>query len=105
MPRKPEPSPPDLRKLLGERVREMRHRLGVSQEELADRALLDRTYVSSLERGHRNVALENLCRLAAALQVDAGELIAGFPSPGPKRPITTKRSYVQSRKGSPRSSD
>jgi transcriptional regulator with XRE-family HTH domain len=47
--------------------------------------------VSSLERGHRNVALENLCRLAAALEVDPGELIAGFPSPGPKQSITKKR--------------
>ncbi len=84
------PPPPDVKKLLGERVRELRHRLGISQEELADRAFLDRTYVSSLERGHRNVALENLCRLAGALQVDPGELIAGFPDPGPKS-FTEKR--------------
>ena len=43
---------------------------------------LDRTYVSRLERGHRNVGLENICRLAGALRIDAGELISGLPSPG-----------------------
>lgn len=75
---------PDVRKLLGQRVREFRTRPGVSQEKLADRASMDRTYVSSLERGHRNVALENLLRLAAALEVDPGELLRGLPPPGPR---------------------
>ena len=75
---------PDVKRLFGERVREMRSRVAISQEELADRAGLDRTYISSLERGHRNVALENICRLATALGVDPGSLIAGFPSPGPR---------------------
>ena len=71
----------DVRQLFGDRVRDMRHRLGISQEELAHRAGLDRTYVSSLERGHRNVALENICRLADGLAVDPGDLVAGLPTP------------------------
>ncbi len=75
---------PDVKRLFGERVRELRGRLAISQEELAHRAQLDRTYVSSLERGHRNVALENICRLAAALEVDPGELITRLPAPAPR---------------------
>ena len=59
----------------------MRHLLGISQEELAHRAGLDRTYVSSLERGHRNVAVENICRLAVGLAVAPGDLVAGLPTP------------------------
>jgi len=65
----------------GERVRRHRQELGVSQEELAHRAGLDRTYVSSVERGRRNVSLENICRLAAALEVDAGDLTRGLTMP------------------------
>lgn len=55
-------------------------RLGVSQEELADRAGLDRTYIRGIERGRENVTLVNLCRLAAALATDPGELVAGLPA-------------------------
>ena len=75
-------SNPDVKRLFGERVREFRSRLAISQEELADRARLDRTYVSSVERGRRNVGLENICRLALALEVEPGQLLTGFPSPG-----------------------
>jgi transcriptional regulator with XRE-family HTH domain len=62
----------------GTRVRAARKRLAISQEELADRAGLDRTYVSGVERGLRNVALINLCRLAVALATDPGDLTAGL---------------------------
>ena len=78
----------DVKRRFGERVRAYRTKLEISQEELADRAQLDRTYVSSVKCGYRNVALENICRLAAALQVDPGVLITGFPAPErrPDRP-------------------
>jgi transcriptional regulator with XRE-family HTH domain len=49
----------------------------LSQEALADEAGLHRTYVSSCERGHRNISLENLCRLAVALGVKTEELLKG----------------------------
>lgn len=55
-------------------LRRLRLALGVSQEELAFRAKLDRTYVSSVERGHRNISVENIYRLASALQCDPREL-------------------------------
>lgn len=59
----------DIRKEFGQRVRALRARCGVSQEWLAERSDLDRTYISSMERGERNVSLLNIERIAAALHV------------------------------------
>jgi transcriptional regulator with XRE-family HTH domain len=59
----------------GRRLRELRTAKGLSQEALAEAASLHRTYVSSVERGERNIALMNIVRLAAALHVDAGDLL------------------------------
>lgn len=53
----------------GARVRYLRFKAGLSQEELADRSGLDRTYVGGIERGERNPALRNIIRLADALGV------------------------------------
>jgi transcriptional regulator with XRE-family HTH domain len=65
----------DPRVLFGRRLREIRQARGHSQEELADLAGLDRTYVSSCERGKRNVSLVNIYRLAHALEVEPTELL------------------------------
>ena len=65
----------DIRVRFGRRLRELRKARGLSQEELAFRAGLHRTYVSSAERGERNVALINLERLAKALAVDMCDLV------------------------------
>ncbi|MFM9330615.1 helix-turn-helix domain-containing protein [Paenibacillus mesotrionivorans] len=59
----------DIRKDFGRRVKTLRTRSGVSQECLAERSGLDRTYISSMERGGRNVSLLNIERIAAALHV------------------------------------
>jgi transcriptional regulator with XRE-family HTH domain len=67
----------DLRRL-GQRVRELRERAGLSQEELAERAALHRTYVGGIERGERNVGVKNLLQLARALKVAPAELLKGF---------------------------
>jgi transcriptional regulator with XRE-family HTH domain len=56
----------------------MRDERGYSQEELAERAGLHRNYVGGVERGERNVALENIVKLAKALGVPARELFADF---------------------------
>ena len=64
--------------VFGQRVRVRRIELGLSQEALARRAGLHRTYVGSLERGERNVALINIVRLGKALGVDPGSLITGI---------------------------
>lgn len=62
----------------GRRVRARRQRLGWSQMALADAAGLHFTYVSSVERGERNISLTNIVRLAKALGSDPGTLIRGL---------------------------
>ncbi len=59
----------------GRRVRAFRHARGWSQEELAHRASLHVTYVSSVERGERNVSLVNILALGEALKSDPGALL------------------------------
>jgi transcriptional regulator with XRE-family HTH domain len=64
------------RESFGARVREIRKQHGISQEELAHRAGLDRTYVGSVERGERNISLDNIWLLADALGVAPGRLFS-----------------------------
>jgi transcriptional regulator with XRE-family HTH domain len=61
----------------GRRVRERRTALGLSQEAFADRCKLDRTYISGIERGKRNVALRNIEAIANALGITIAELVQG----------------------------
>ena len=56
-------------------MRRIRIERGLSQEELADRAGIDRSYVSSIERGGQNVGLLSIQRIAKALKVAATELM------------------------------
>lgn len=58
----------------GHRVQILRQARGLSQEQLAEAAGVHRTYVSSLERGQRNVGLDNILAIAAALEVPASDL-------------------------------
>jgi transcriptional regulator with XRE-family HTH domain len=62
------------RTAFGSSVRRTRQELGISQEELAAISGLHRTYVSSVERGERNVGLVNIHRLADALRVPVARL-------------------------------
>jgi transcriptional regulator with XRE-family HTH domain len=61
----------------GQRVRERRTSLGLSQEAFADKCKLDRTYISGIERGKRNVALRNIEAIAKALGITIAELVQG----------------------------
>jgi len=56
-------------------VRARRKLLGLSQEALAERAGLHRTYVGSIERAERNVSVDNIDRLATALGIDPVDLL------------------------------
>jgi CheY-like chemotaxis protein len=64
----------DLKALLGSAIRTERSALGISQEELAERAGLHRTYVSDLERGARNPSVESVEKLAKALDLSVSAL-------------------------------
>ena len=61
----------------GDLVREHRNKQGLSQEELAEHTGLHRTYIGSIERGERNLALINIMKLSKALDVKPSELLPG----------------------------
>jgi transcriptional regulator with XRE-family HTH domain len=63
----------------GQRVRTLREQAGLSQEALAAKAGIHRTYMGGVERGERNLCLKNIVRLAVALGVHPGQL---FDDPG-----------------------
>jgi transcriptional regulator with XRE-family HTH domain len=68
----------EILKRFGANLREYRHQAGLSQEKLAAKAGIDRTYVGGAERGERNVALINIVRLAEALGIRPAELLEGL---------------------------
>ena len=68
-------SRPNIQIRFGENLREVRSKKGISQEKLAALAGLHRTYVSSVERGERNISLVNIERLAVALGERTKDLI------------------------------
>ena len=59
-----------VKRTLGLNIRMQRQAIGLSQEELADKALLHRSYVGAVERGERNMGIVNLVRIARALEVE-----------------------------------
>jgi transcriptional regulator with XRE-family HTH domain len=69
----------DPKKLVGIRIRELRLGKKISQEALADEAGVHRTYMGSVERGERNISLENIIRIAKALRVRPYELLKDIP--------------------------
>jgi transcriptional regulator with XRE-family HTH domain len=66
----------DIQKQFGKRVRELRLARGLSQEELAFRAGVHRTYLGGIERGERNPSLKNIAAIAEALKVTLPELFS-----------------------------
>ncbi|MGD0088535.1 MAG: helix-turn-helix transcriptional regulator [Planctomycetota bacterium] len=72
-----------IQREFGNRVRELRRGKGLSQEQFSFECELDRTYVSQVELGRRNISLQNIKAMADALDVHIGELFtAGVPSTG-----------------------
>lgn len=70
-------NPTVLRETLAENVRFIRNNLGLSQERLAYESGLHRTYIGSIERGERNVSVDNIEKIARALKVQASDLLKG----------------------------
>ena len=60
----------------GEKVREERHKLGLSQEELASRADVHRTYIGMIERAEKNITLLNIEKIAVALDANINQLFS-----------------------------
>ncbi|HEY1804840.1 MAG TPA: helix-turn-helix transcriptional regulator [Terracidiphilus sp.] len=71
-------APRSVKSRFGLALRRLREERRLSQEELAERAGLHRNYVGGVERGERNVGLENIVKLAGALSVSPRELFADF---------------------------
>jgi len=67
-----------IRKTVGLRIKELRANIAITQEELAFRAELDRTYINSVENGRRNISIINLEKIASALRISIKEF---FNSP------------------------
>lgn len=63
------------KKNLGIAIRQLRVQLELSQEELADKCGLHRTYIGSVERGERNIAIDNVIKLSSALDCRVSDII------------------------------
>ena len=74
----------DVKVLFGRRVRQLRKAKGVSQEAFAHTIKIDRSYFGSIERGERNVSLENICLIAEGLGVAPAELLTFDSLPDPE---------------------
>lgn len=66
---------PDILIFFGERVRDLRKQNNLSQEELADKAGLHRTYIGMIERAEKNITLINIEKIANALDINIKELL------------------------------
>ncbi len=64
-----------LRDVLSHNMRFLRAKRNLSQEQLADLCELHRTYISSVERGNRNISIDNIEKIAIALQVSPSDLL------------------------------
>lgn len=67
-------NPDDIKHVFGDNLRKIRTEKKISQENLAFLSGIDRTYVSGIERGRRNVSLVNISKIAMALNVEIKEL-------------------------------
>ena len=77
----------DLQHNLGTVIRRCRHLLGITQEELAWRAGIHRTYLADIERGKRNVTLRTVANLSMTLQITIGHLFAHVTAPPETAPL------------------
>ena len=68
----------NLQVLFGKRVRELRQLQKLSQEALAFKAGIDRTYMTSIENGKRNVSIQNIEKIISALEISVQEFFSGI---------------------------
>ena len=75
----------DIREILARNLRKLRQAKGISQEELAHRAEIDRTYISALERSVYAASIDVLDRIARVLNVEASDLLKRPAPPATKK--------------------
>ena len=63
---------------IGNRIRELRSRTGLSQEKFAQKIGMDRTYFATVESGKRNISLQNIEKIANGLNITISELFEGI---------------------------
>lgn len=66
----------NIRKILGNRIRELRNSVGITQEKLGEKAGLSYKFIGEIERGQVNVSLDSLAKIAEALMVKVGDLFS-----------------------------
>ena len=67
----------DIKHKFAQRMRLLRNEAGISQEELAFRSKLDRTYINSVENGKRNISIVNIEKIAIALEISIQDFFKG----------------------------
>jgi transcriptional regulator with XRE-family HTH domain len=68
----------DIRIKIGLRIKEFRKTKGLSQEQLALKAEIDRTYMTSVENGKRNVSIQNIEKIVKALEISFEDFFKGI---------------------------
>lgn len=68
----------NLNKFVGHKIRDLRKKHNLSQEDFADKCGLHRTYIGAVERGERNITLNTLEKIAITLNVLVSELVKGY---------------------------
>ena len=68
----------NIKETFGQRVRELRNQLGMSQEKFALKIDMDRTYFASVESGKRNISIENIYKISNGIEVSLEELFKGL---------------------------
>ncbi|WP_346859087.1 helix-turn-helix transcriptional regulator [uncultured Draconibacterium sp.] len=68
----------DVKLRIGQRIRELRLQKSISQEQLALKAEIDRTYMTSVENGRRNISIQNIEKIIYALDTTFEEFFKGF---------------------------
>jgi transcriptional regulator with XRE-family HTH domain len=82
---------------IGRRVREVRHRLGISLEDLGELSEISWTSIGKIERGVSSPTAETLVRLATALEVDPGSFLSGLTADGARLHQLSARDLIRAR--------
>ncbi|WP_029265816.1 helix-turn-helix domain-containing protein [Virgibacillus alimentarius] len=86
---------PDLKKIIGERIRSIRKAKGFTQETLAEKADIHYSYIGGIERGDRNISVETLSKIINALEILPVELFQ-FTTIDDENEILSKRIAIES---------